>query len=227
MIVMPSNHASFLLHYWQGKYGNLGHLYSPFYLDSKSGKIKEKKWKPYQHLPYALDNGKFICFDQGIAWDRDMFISHCERILSFSQKPLFIVVPDEVGHGEKTLELWDVWNKGLRRYRVPLALAVQDGMTPQDILRLDSFNKETDFIFIGGSTEWKLQTLNQWTFHFDNVHCGRVNTWKRLWQCKEAGCFSVDGTGYFRGWKAGLDDLELFLKIQAGLETMPTQLSLF
>lgn len=223
---MPSSNSSAIVHYWQGKYGGLGHLYSPFYL-SKGEKIKAKSWKPYPHLPYALDNGKFICFDQGVAWDRDMFIAHCERILSFSQKPLFIVVPDEVGNSEETLKLWELWCPRLRRYKVPLALAVQDGMILETVLKLDSFDPETDFIFVGGSTEWKLKTLNQWTANFLKVHCGRVNTWKRLWQCKEAGCQSVDGTGWFRGWKADLDGLELFLKVQAGVEQMPDQLKLF
>jgi hypothetical protein len=226
MLIMPSCNSSAILHYWQGKYGGLGHLYSPFYLSGKSGKIKGKSWKPYPHLPYALDNGKFICFDHRIEWVESLFVAHCERILTYNQKPLFLVVPDSVGDGGETLKLWGEWESRLSRYRVPLALAVQDGMTVHDVCQLENFDLENDFIFVGGSTQWKLQTLNEWTKNFNKVHCGRVNTWRRLWQCKKAGCISVDGTGYFRGWKADLEGLELFLKIQAGLEEMPEQLSL-
>lgn len=72
-------------------------------------------------------------------------------------------------------------------------LAVQDGMTPADIPGLECG------IFVGGSTEWKLQTMRTWTqFAHQNgqiCHIGRVNTRKRMQLCSDIGADSFDGSG--------------------------------
>ncbi len=39
-MVMPANNTSWLVHYWAGLYGGLGHLYSP-----------SRSEQPFPHLP--------------------------------------------------------------------------------------------------------------------------------------------------------------------------------
>ena len=224
MLVMVSNLQTDFFLDLSCKYGNIGNLFSPFSYSKRTLQLKKRSWTPSLFLPYSLDNGKFITYSHNISWDKDLFISHCDRIFDFYLKPLWIVVPDVVGNREQTLDNWCFWESLLRKYGVPLAIAVQDGMTVNDIHNLNTF-RDTDFIFVGGSTLWKLQTLCNWTANFKNVHCGRVNTWKRLWQCYHAGCTSVDGTGYF--YKKQQHDLELFLQISSGNIIFHTQLSLF
>ncbi len=86
-------------------------------------------------------------------------------------------------------------NTGIRtsRYGWPLAFAVQDGMTVEDV------PGDADVIFVGGSTEWKWRTVAMWCAAFQRVHVGRVNTYRRLWECHDAGAESIDGTGWTRG----------------------------
>jgi len=219
MIIMPANHSSNVLHYWQGTYGSNGHLYSP-----------KRAWTPYPWLPYALDNGAFVSWDKGVEWDAEAFVKHCDseallrsadRIKLFMEKPLWIVVPDLVADRLATLAKWAEWEPKLRQYRCPLAFVAQDGMSPKDV------PSDADVIFIGGSTEWKLANIHRFCQTFPRVHVGRVNTLRRLWLCCDAGAESCDGTGWFReGWRNDPKGLEFFLKVNAGLEVRQHQLSL-
>jgi len=210
MLVMPGNHSSNVLHYWQGTYGGLGHLYSP-----------GRDWIPYPWLPYALDNGAFVSWDKGTRWDGGAFITHCDRIKLFADKPRWIAVPDVVTDKESTIKRWAVWEPLLRKYRCPLAFVAQDGMTPSDV------PVNADVVFIGGSTEWKLASIVPFCRVCPRVHVGRVNTLQRLWQCYDAGAESVDGTGWFReGWRYDPKGLEFFLKVQSGKLVRERQLTL-
>ena len=74
-----------------------------------------------------------------------------------------------------------------------VVFAVQDGMTVDDV------PSNADVIFVGGTTEWKWQTVAMWCKAFQRVHVGRVNEYKRLWMCHDAGAESCDGSGWTRG----------------------------
>ena len=87
-----------------------------------------------------------------------------------------------------------------------LAMAVQDGMTPDDV------PSNCDVIFVGGTDAWKMPSLPMWTANFPRVHVGRINGYRGLWQCHEAGAESCDGTGYFRGDKKQLAGLIRYLE---------------
>jgi hypothetical protein len=66
-------------------------------------------------------------------------------------------------------------------------------------------------VFLGGSTEWKLDAIAPWCAAFPGrVHVGRVNTWERLVLCWRSGAIAVDGTGWFH--KKQFADLTKFLR---------------
>lgn len=209
MIVMPSNNCKGLVHFWAGKYGNLGHLYSPAGFRG-----------PFSWLPYALDNGAFPAWKIQKDWDEKAFLDLCDRVRYLGQKPLWIVVPDVVADKDATLQRWEEWEPRLRAYRVPLAFAVQDGMTPADVPR------SADVIFIGGTTGWKQANIARFADAFPRVHVGRINTLKWLWYCHDAGAESCDGTGWFRGDPAQRTGLESYLMTCAGEQPRAYQLKI-
>ena len=206
---MVSNNTGWRTHYLQGLYGNLGLLMPP---DGLRG--------PYPHLPYALDNGAYGCHLRGEEFKWEQFMHAVEWANQAVQKPRWIVVPDVVGDAETTLRLWNRWSEILRSDAsgIPLALAVQDGMEPQDVSKLEN---QPDVIFIGGSTEWKEYSLESWTSHFPKVHVGRINGLRMLNRCEKAGAESCDGTGWFRGDEEQLQGLVEFLRRKAPLSRPP------
>lgn len=172
MIVMPGHNCGTWWGYLAGKYyGRIAALMTP-----------RLRCKPVPFAPYAIDNGAFAGFDE------ISFLKMIEQ-LKGSKPPLWIVVPDVVGDKEATLRLWNEWEPRLRPLRWPLAMAMQDGMTPDDF--------KGDIAFIGGSTRWKWRNLSMWK-DVPRFHVGRVNTERHLWQAHEMGAESCDGTGWFR-----------------------------
>jgi len=182
---MPANHRGQWFGYLAGKYPDrIGSLVSP------------GDWKsPVPFAPYALDNGAFTGFKE------EAFLALIEKARR-EVPPLWIVVPDVVGDRAATLKLWDLWEPRLRPLRWPLAMAMQDGMTPDDF--------RGDLAFIGGSTTWKWRNLRMWS-DVPRFHVGRVNTERHLWQCHEAGAVSCDGTGWFRDSHENLPGLLRYL----------------
>lgn len=197
MIIMPSNNSGIRVGYLAGKYPQrIGWLISP------------GGWRtPPSWLPTALDNGAFGAFTRGDAFDVDAWLAHID--LAHQQcQPSWMVVPDVVADRQKTIESWDRWADHLNEQypRTPLAMAVQDGMTPDDVL------PNVDVIFVGGTTEWKWRNLHLWTDNFPRVHVARVNTERLLWMAHEAGAESCDGTGWFRGDEQQLAGLHRYLE---------------
>ena len=195
-MVMPANNGKWQVHYWQGKYGGLGHLYSP---DSQRG--------PYPHLPYALDNGRFPCYSSGKPWRLEGWRKLMTFAAEAQQKPRWALVPDVVAEPMATLQEWKEYAPIVKFYlpSVPLAFAAQDGHTIRDV------PEDADVVFVGGSTEWKRENIKIFCDNFKRVHVGRINTYKWLRYCSECGAESCDGTGWFRGDKEQLAGLERFL----------------
>ncbi len=168
--------------YLAGKFpGKIGHLFSP---GAQRG--------PYEFIPYSLDNGAYSAFLSGAEWDESKWFALLEWTKLNGQKPLWVLVPDVVGDRQGTLDRWHKYAPIARRYGWPLAFAVQDGMTPEDV------PSDADVVFVGGNTEWKWRTVAMWCKAFQHVHVGRVNEYRRLWQCFLLGVKSVDGTGWLR-----------------------------
>lgn len=181
MIVMPADNAKMEVGYLAGRYpGRIGWLIGPSH------------WRePREWLPYALDNGRYAA-SQGKEWSEALFLKMCEKA-SKSYSPLWVVVPDVVGDRNSTLREWDKWASRLEQFGWPLAMAVQDGMTPDDV------PQEAAVVFVGGTTTWKRRTLANWCKVFPRVHAGRIHNEKWLWRCHELGVESCDGTGWFKG----------------------------
>lgn len=147
-------------------------------------------------FPYALDNGAWTDFQQDQPFDDVLFDAFVER---FGWDADWIVVPDIVAGGRASLELSARWLPRLRRFGRLLLIAVQDGMTPDDLRGLVGPGTG---IFLGGSTEWKLETMPTWgAFANENdahYHVARVNTEKRFAMAHAAGAASVDGSSASR-----------------------------
>lgn len=144
-------------------------------------------------MPWAADND---CF-QGL--DAEAFTRMLDRIQELPGC-LFVVCPDVVGDWRATADLWASWEPGIRRRNLPVALAAQDGLTPENVPWW-----QVDALFIGGTTEWKMssqasalireaQARGKW------AHMGRVNTLRRLEYANSLGCDSVDGSKWAR-WR--------------------------
>ncbi len=193
MIVMPANNAARLIYRLAETYpGRIGHLYSP------------DGWRnPPDGFPYALDNGRYTA---GPDWRSEDYLKMLERSTRQPRPPLWALVPDVPQDRDATLAEWDVWSTRIAAYGWPLAFALQDGMTPDDV------PANADVVFLGGSTAWKRATLWDWCDAFPRVHVGRINTEKWLWECHEAGAESCDGTGWMRGDKRQLAGLLTYMK---------------
>lgn len=191
MIVMPSNGSGWFWHTLARETGRLGHLYSP---GGQAG--------PWPWFPYAIDNGAFACwkpktntFDHAKwavverAWQRLLVWTQVAPI-----KPRWAVVPDVPGNAALTFERWALFAPTVTF--VPLALAVQDGMTVAQVKALDP---APAVIAIGGGTEWKWATVAEWAAAFPRVHVLRCNVPARLYELEALGVESCDGTGWNRG----------------------------
>lgn len=208
---MPSNNSAALVHNLAGRHpGLLGHLYSP---GGERG--------PYPWLPYALDNGAFGAFTNAIPFDRIAW-EHLLVWASFAgQAPLWCLVPDVVGNRDGTLEAWNAYAPSVRSYGWPLAFAAQDGMTFEDV------PTDAAVVFLGGSTEWKRAAIKPWCARFPRVHVGRINTYRWLRICEDAGAESVDGTGWMRGDQEQLRGLIQWLREASGESDREDQTSLW
>lgn len=159
-------------------------------LDHGRGKLHD--------MPYALDNGAWPAFAQGIAWNEAAFEI---ALLKYGPGADFIVAPDVVGKREASLSITRAWLPGMRR-KFPdrrILIAVQDGMTFADI---EPLLDEQVGIFLGGGTEWKESAIMPWGRWAAQLglycHVGRVNTSRRIYLCSQAGAHSFDGTSATR-----------------------------
>lgn len=212
MLVMVANNTGWLVHCLARETGRIGHLYSP---DAQRG--------PYPWLPYACDNGAFACWDgKTNEWDEDAWQRNLPRWQSLmcwaqiaTQKPLWCVVPDVIGNAEATLRRWAEYAP---QVPFPRAMAVQDGMTPADVLAL---KVQPDVIAIGGSTEWKWNSLPMWRAAFKRVHLLRCNIPGKLAELEADGIESTDGTGWLRGSVAQTAGLEEWARRGGGSMLWP------
>lgn len=164
-------------------------------------------------LPYALDNGAWSDFQTGRAFDEDAFERLIEKL---GRDADWIVLPDIVAGGLRSLELSVRWLNRTRSLCPLVLIAVQDGMEHHDLAPLVGPNVG---IFLGGSTEWKLARMTDWG-EFCNerglyYHVARVNTVRRIRLAHLAGAASIDGSSVSR-YAVNLPKLD-FARRQADL----------
>lgn len=159
--------------------GRVGHLFSP---GDQRG--------PFDFMPYALDNGAFSAWVHKRPWNINAWVDLMDWAAGAECAPTWVLVPDVVTDARATVSRWNDYAPFAAMYGWPLAFAVQDGMVVADV-PLDAA-----VVFVGGSTQWKWETVPYWAAHFPRVHVGRVNSPARLYQCAALGVESVDGTGW-------------------------------
>lgn len=157
---------------------------------------------------WAMDNG---CYTNSYPGDNAYF-RLLARLSRHSSRCLFVAMPDVVGDAGATFDLFDAAENMRSRIRVlgyPIALVAQDGMQPEDIPW-----DELDFLFLGGTTEWKLGPgARLLAAHAKQrgkgLHVGRVNSAKRYrYAATQLLADSADGTFLaFSNPSRGIDEI--------------------
>jgi hypothetical protein len=181
------------------------------YADRLGWLIGPGGWRrPPKWMPVALDNGAYGAWEKKKPWNEDAFWDLLFEAHEYC-KPLWAIVPDVVTDKDGTIERWHKFAPKIRdRFPdLPLAFAVQDGMTPEDV------PEGVHMIFVGGSRDWKWDNLDMWKKCGRKFHVGRVNTVSQVLKCHHAGASSCDGTGWTRH-SDRLDELEIALQKTAG-----------
>jgi hypothetical protein len=113
-----------------------------------------------QSMPFALDNGLYHPPDAPAKGMKALPPFY--RMLSrpMANQALFVVVPDQPYDAERTRKLYRKHQRHVRTSipGVPVAMAVQDGMVPDDLDMIEP----PGAVFIAGSTEWKWRTAEDW-----------------------------------------------------------------
>ena len=145
----------------------------------------------------ALDNGAFISHGRGYPFMESYFLKALDKCYSMGINLDFIVVPDIIGDGERSLDFSLGWMDRLIGGK--LALAVQDGMTPAMI---PVNMPDVTTIFLGGSLTWKWDNAEVWKAFADSrglkFHIGRCGNLNALVKAKSLGVTSVDSTNFVR-----------------------------
>lgn len=153
------------------------------------------RWRTEGFERYCIDNGAWWAFNQSQTFDSAAFVSVYSALGNGAD---FVVLPDIVCGGQMSLKFSLEWRSCLE-IRCPQLLAVQDGMTPNDVAGLVGPKLG---LFVGGSTEWKESTLWQWAALARErqayLHVGRVNTARRIFLCSAVGADSFDGSSASR-----------------------------
>lgn len=161
------------------------------------------RWNRQDFALWVADCGAWSDFTAGQDFDEAAFRLFLVWIAEQEVPPQWLVIPDVVGKREESLALSRRWVEIIRadpRFdRIPLVLAVQDGMTEADVR---PFIGRIVGLFVGGSTEWKLATKRLWAAFAHSwggiCHCARVNSEDRVDECGRDGVDSFDGSGVSR-----------------------------
>ena len=149
----------------------------------------------------ALDNGAFSCWQRGFPFQERVFLDAIRKAYASGISLEFIVCPDIVAGGSKSLEFSMSWAMGKLLTAPRLALVVQDGMETGD-LSTGYHLKPFSHLFVGGTPDWKWRTAQSWIdlAHANGMKChiGQVGTLDRLRAAKRMGADSVDSTNFAR-----------------------------
>ena len=184
--------------------------------------LTPKTWR-YQYDAkwryWTLDNGAYSSYLNGEDFDEQAFTEMIyKKLPKVKTKPDFIIVPDIVGAGARSLEFSLKWIDKLKELDYKWYLAVQDGIECKEV---EPVIHKFDGIFVGGTVKWKIKTGSKWVdfAHNNNLPChiGRVGTFKRIVWAKRIGADSIDSTNFLKNPKTGFRPLES-AKVQTLLE---------
>lgn len=156
-------------------------------------------WRTEGFTRVVGDNGAWRDFQEDKPFDEEEYIRFLDWV---KYQPIafeWLVLPDIVAGGLKSLKL-SLKYLDLCASVAPLVLLpVQDGMRTTHI---KPYVDHKVGVFLGGSTEWKLQTMCKWgQFCAENeiyYHVARVNSIRRMFLAIESGASSVDGSSASR-----------------------------
>jgi hypothetical protein len=163
------------------------------------------------YAAWAADNA---CFNHPDSFSTPAFL---DWLGSFSgphrDTCLFAVAPDVVGDAAETIRRSLPVLSLIRQLGFPAAFVAQDGLEDLEV-PWDEF----DWLFLGGSTEWKLSDYAgilalEAKDYGKRVHMGRVNSLKRMRIAVEFGCDTVDGTYLAFGPDINLPKLLRWLEV--------------
>jgi hypothetical protein len=153
--------------------------------------------KDIKHLSCALDNGAWACYAKGYPFMEKVFLDAIDASYKAGIKLDFIVTPDIVCGGKKSLDFSMQWTKRLAGCK-NLALVVQDGMEPKDLN--NHVMSHFTHIFVGGSVGWKWKTAQQWRDHSwsygKKCHIGGCGRYEKLEKASMMCVDSVDSTSF-------------------------------
>lgn len=164
------------------------------------------------HIPdsrvWAVDTG---CFANPGNYQDDTYLDYLDRRSYAKERCLFATAPDVVGDAVATLALARPMFPRIREAGYRVALVAQDGIEHLSIPWL-----EFDYLFIGGTTHWKLsEVVRLLTAESVSrgipVHMGRVNSYRRLAYSKRIGCSTADGTFLAFGPDTNIPKLQRWL----------------
>lgn len=168
-------------------------------------------WRDPRQWPYfAIDNGAFSAFMHGGYWDSAPFIRILERCKREQLFPDFVVLPDIVADAVGSLARSSAWFDRIAAYGWRCYLAVQDGMTPENVEEFLRVHETVRGIFVGGTTKWKLETAHSWACfahgHGLGCHVGRIGPIPAVSYMETMGINSIDSTTWVQR-KSSMDKL--------------------
>ena len=202
---MPANATGWFWHCLARETGRIGHLYSP---GAQRG--------PWPWFPFALDNGAFSCWDMNTnRFDESKWAANepqWKKLIEWAAPTglaRWAIVPDVPGNAEATFARWLSYFRFVADREINPALAVQDGMT---IEQVKSLRPGPSVVCVGGSTEWKWETAEAWSKAFQRVHVLRCNSPEKLHWLESLGVESCDGTGWNRGNRRQTEGIEAWAR---------------
>jgi len=169
----------------------------------------------HEGIRWAYDNGAYSDFIHSREFDAEAFREDLTRFMEEGLKPNWVVLPDIVQGGPRSLEHSLRWLEELPR-QFPYLIAVQDGMTREMV---EPHMKPIRGLFVGGSSEFKA-TLPEWCQlahdHGKICHLGRSSSINRILWAKVCEADSCDSS-FFNWTRDRVDALLEF--IDAGYVT--------
>lgn len=146
---------------------------------------------PYNNRKLTLEYK--VCIDNG-NYSKEFSWSSYKKFLD-SKLPYkhiinFVTVPDKVASHKETILLYKQYSDSISKMGYNISFVLQDGCGYDDI------PTDCSWLFVGGTTEYKLskQVADIIVKTNKPVHVGRVNSEKRIRYFYELGVKSVDGT---------------------------------
>ena len=154
-------------------------------------------------MPWFFDNGAFMSFSHNVPYDKMKFCKRLQEIYTKSRMgnikiPDFVVIPDVVGGGSRSLTYSMKWMEFLETTKLcefNYYLAIQDGMSIAEVENVIR-SKKIDGLFLGGTKPWKYATGEKWCRLADKynmkIHVGGVGVKSKIEWAEDCGFTSVD-----------------------------------